>query len=1721
MFLLLFALVVIGVIYFYLNTDAGKRFVTKKVQSYLAQKLKAKFTIGMVNYHLPNEIILSKIFLRSPNNDSFLYAGELSVNIALFKLIKGETEFKNVVLKNAVVHILRKDKDSNFNFQFVIDAFASKKSKSVIKDTAELKLNLNRIALNHVVMKLDDYSTGSFMYARVDSLELKMKAFKLDKLKFNIESLNIDGITFNSIITKQNIVEKDTTMPTNYLVLDVQKFNLRNANISMSDKTTGFNSTSHIQHLLINEAKLSLFKNIVNIDKIMLANSFVEFVTLPSVQSSTNYDTSNMNPWVVKVNEINFLNNSFKMNNGMPRAKGFDVNSIYLTGLSLLTKRVYYSSDSTHALIESLQVKEQSGFGIDTLHANIIYSLHQIDATELYIKTPLSIIQNSLQLSFDSLKALALNPGKSKVNFKLQNTVIDFDEVYLLLPNLKTNASIAKMQHKKVSISTIVIGTLQQLNIPVLDIVALNGTTLHANAKLTNITNTKELAFDIHILPSRILKSDLSYFVKLEKRAYEKVPAVFILQGKANGMLNDLVANIILNGNNFMLYAQAKLLNVNDPNNLHYNANIKAINIQKELIMAFVPKGKFPTNFDLPSSIQLAGTAIGDMRNINTNLQFDGSYGKISAKGYVYNFNQVTKTIYNMDITTEHFLLGKLIKHDTMFGAVTMRAVAKGRSFDINKMVSNFIADINQVEFNKYNYQSIHIDANLSKGVLQSTGFVNDPNLKMNYEAYSNSITKPTSINVILKLDTARLHALHLIQDTVDISTTLSLTAENLAMNNLSAILKVDSINVTMNNKKIKLGSIIIDANKVDENQILTVQSPILIMKAEGNFDYDKLAPAFINFINRYYHLSDTPLPISRLQQIAFNGKIYQHPLMLNVLPQLTKYDSITFGGNFNSSSTDSALHFILRAPYIAYRGMIFNKASIDMNATADQLRIITSIDSASNAQANLLNTTVNVIVSHDSVDLDISTKNINGNDQYAFGAFISLNNNAYTAQLKNRLVLNSQKWSVQPNNKFYYSPAGFYVSDFIVSINQSTLNIQSEKKQEKSPIHVELKNFSVADITSILNKDTLLASGIINGNFKVSEFDKTLPSFEGALQIDQLFVHQHKVGNLVFAANKLDDNIIHANVKLSENDNDINIDGNYFLNNSEKQIEANVAINKFNLATIEGFSKGKITNSSGFIDGNIQIKGRFSEPIWNGNLHFKDPVFHVSTLGTAYKIINQTITLNYPIIELNKFSITDSLNHNLILDGSVTSKSFSNYVLNMDINAKDFTVVNTPRSTNEFIYGYAGINADLNIQGNITRLDIQGDLSLNEATDATIILPQHSENREKGKSVVRFIDRDTFALPEAILFTPQDSTINIVNSDLKYNVNVDLSRKAQLTVIIDPSTDDQLKVSGDAKFNIGVDPGGNILLVGNYDLVKGHYILHYQFLQRQFELLPQSTILFSGNPIDAQLDIRAEYIAKTSAIDLVGNELGDADSKTVNTFNQKIPFKVLLFIKGTLKNLDISFDIKMLEENSGLSNTIVTTVENKLIQLRADPSAINKQVFSLLVLNRFVGEQSSDFFKGNGGGVEDIARESVSKYLSAALDQIASDLVKGIDIDLNLNSYRDYSSGTEQQRTDLNVGITKRFMDDRLSISLGKDFGVEGDDKSGKTRGSTNASYLPNAIVNYKLSKDGKYAVRVYSKNKFEVILDGYVVESGLSFLVTMDYEKFRELFGKKLQTN
>jgi hypothetical protein len=62
------------------------------------------------------------------------------------------------------------------------------------------------------------------------------------------------------------------------------------------------------------------------------------------------------------------------------------------------------------------------------------------------------------------------------------------------------------------------------------------------------------------------------------------------------------------------------------------------------------------------------------------------------------------------------------------------------------------------------------------------------------------------------------------------------------------------------------------------------------------------------------------------------------------------------------------------------------------------------------------------------------------------------------------------------------------------------------------------------------------------------------------------------------------------------------------------------------------------------------------------------------------------------------------------------------------------------------------------------------------------------------------------------------------------------------------------------------------------------------------------------------------------------------------------------------------------------------------------------------------------------------------------------------------------------------------------------------------ETNPDKNTTNLAGDIsVDYRLTKDGRYMIRVYRKDQYESVVQGQVVETGLSFILTFDYNKFR----------
>jgi hypothetical protein len=217
------------------------------------------------------------------------------------------------------------------------------------------------------------------------------------------------------------------------------------------------------------------------------------------------------------------------------------------------------------------------------------------------------------------------------------------------------------------------------------------------------------------------------------------------------------------------------------------------------------------------------------------------------------------------------------------------------------------------------------------------------------------------------------------------------------------------------------------------------------------------------------------------------------------------------------------------------------------------------------------------------------------------------------------------------------------------------------------------------------------------------------------------------------------------------------------------------------------------------------------------------------------------------------------------------------------------------------------------------------------------------------------------------------------------------------------------------------------------------------------------------------------------------------------------------LKMKGDLMKPSISFDIVLPDGNNSVSAEVINTTQAKLTQLRQQPDELNKQVFALLLLNRFIGENP---FASEAGGssVASIARESASKILSQQLNNLAGNLISGVELNFDLNTSQDYTTGQVENKTDLSVGVSKKLLNDRLKVTVGSSFGLEGPQQANQT---TN-NIAGDVAVEYQLSQDGRYKLKAYRLNKYQVALQGQVIETGIAFILTLDYNKFRELFQK-----
>lgn len=1734
LYLLIGILGLVALLLIFINTGWGKKTVRNQVVSYLEKHLKTKVSIGSIDYSLPQWIELNNIYVEDQKKDTLLFGERLKVNISMFKLLRGNTDIQKVDLKNIFINIKRPETDSVFNYEFIVNAFTGNKPSTANKDTAEMKITLDEIILNKVHFKMDDQFAGNSFAASINELNATFKKFQPDRLNFGIDQFAADGVNFKMRTTKAAVPDSTVVVitdsaknePTYGLYINAGRFAIKNAIVDIEDIVSGMIYKNDVRQIKLTQVLFNMEQSIATADSLLLDTGIVQFKTaiaLKEIAKPAITPDTTAAPWLIRANRININSIAARYDDSnQPAKEGFDAAHINAKNINANINSFLFSADTSRGYVSQLSFEDKSGLRLDTTHANVLFTDKALLADELYVKTRSSILQNAVSLTYDSLAGIMTHPQNSLLKATLINSTIAFNDLYVLLPSLKTSFKPEQFANKNVHFNTELRGNLQRVYLPFLRINGLDGSSLSARGTLYNLTDAKKFSYDLYIDQSRILKSDLLKFVPPENQAQlAQLPDVINLKGRFNGSANTITADISTATPDLSFNGRVNLSNLQDPAKLQYDLSINSASVGKKTIMGFIPEGKLPSNIQIPDRINASGKFKGTANGFDADMKLNTSLGNMTVKGYLQNFSDPAKARYDIAMGTAGFNLGKFISQDSILGSISGNFKAKGTGFDLKTMNSRILANINALQYNNYTYRNADIDALLNNGLINSTGSINDSNLVVQYELAANTQTQYPSLVGFIDVDTARMQAMNLMTDTLNFSLYADLDAKNTTPGALDVMAVIDSIRLQTAEGSFVLDTVSLAGMSENGADDIRLEAPFAFIHARGAFDYDKVGQSMINYINNYYPIAPQQADqVTKEQQVAFEASIADHPLVKAFVPGLVQYDSIKLKGNYASADADSALNLSASIPLVQYGDFRISKGALDINSKEGKLNYALKVDTLQNSSLQFFGTTVSGAAAKDSISFFAITKDKKARDWFAVNADMYQKNEVFNFKLKDTLLLNYEDWNVARDNFISYGPDGLLVNNFLIQSDTASIAAKSQSQVSNSPIDITIDNFNLQSISSLVSGDTLFASGILDAKVLVSELNKSFPAFTGNASVTNLVVMLQPVGDITGTAQKQGDDLITGKLALTGNGNDVQLAGNYFLNDRDNQFNADLGINRLNVKTLQGFSMSQLKNSSGNINGEVKLNGKFDNPQWNGFINFDTTRFTLTAFGAPYKVSNQKIVFSYPDIQFNRFTIKDSLDHDMLIDGNIRSRSMTEYDLNLNIKADDFIVMNAKKSIDNELYGFASVNANMQVRGNSTAPKLEGLVKLNDKSNVTMVLPEANYQKDEGLSVVKFIDTDTFDVYKPpIQFVESQRVKAAFGQYLNYNFNIEVSKNALFTIIIDPTTGDAIEVQGTALLNAGVDPGGNLVLSGNYELERGQYNFSYQFLSRKFELVKGSSIQFAGEPMDARVNITATYTIQTDSRGLLGSEITSTNAIS-NLLNQKVPYNVVMNLTGVLSRPTITFNISLPDGTANVNAELKTTIDSKLAQLATDEAAMNRQVFSLLLFGRFAGEQSSDFFKGNGGDFSDIARQSVSQFLSSALDNIAGDLIKGVDIDLALNSYEDFSTTGSQQRTDLNLALSKKFLNDRLTITVGKNFGLQGQDAESKASAASGSQYIPDFSADYQLSRDGRYRIRGYRKNAYEAVLDGYVIESGVSFVVTLDYEKFRELFRKKNKT-
>lgn len=1107
--------------------------------------------------------------------------------------------------------------------------------------------------------------------------------------------------------------------------------------------------------------------------------------------------------------------------------------------------------------------------------------------------------------------------------------------------------------------------------------------------------------------------------------------------------------------------------------------------------------------FSLPEVFAIRGRFTGYPRNFNADVELSSDLGDVRVRSLMDPSAGNRKQPYTFFVSASNLELGHLLGQPSL-GAASFTAEARGKGFDTATVHAEVKAGLMSAVVNNYTYTGLQLNARVDKRCITGQATLRDRNIDLTVDGKVNLDPSLSEYRITVDTKGADLKALKLSDDDLRLSGLFQSDLVVSAEGNPEGTAAIRRLRLLRNGQRYELDSLVLRANHEAGQSTLLVTSPMLNAGLRGTFHLPDLPAALVETFNSYYPIAHQPMPSHpKPQKLDFDLHLHDNNALIGqLLPKLEKLSPVTLTGNYDSESRTIIVNG--RLEHIRYDGLQIDSLTLEIKGDGRQLSARLNAEELSTTVFLFHNLRCWADAGNNGIALGLGADQQDSSRITRLSARLTPAGRTTTLSLESTQYIYGERWIAEAGNRLVMTRNGLFADRFRLSRESSAIGCQSEGMQPAAPMDVSFENFDLGSLSRMIENNTALVRGIADGHVWIEHHESRF-AFRSDLRLSGLMFRSVPVGDLRLRA----DNLVSASgysldLVLGGNGNDVRLDGIYSPVSQGTALNMDLDIRRLNLLSVEPFTFGQVTRMSGGLSGRVKVKGALQELAVNGQLLLDQAAFRPRLLDSYLTIPHGELQLTGQMVKIGQLQVYDSLGNAAKVKGAVVFNNLKHPQLDLHVTTDNFLALNTDANDNPVYYGRVFLDSDIGLRGTVDapRVDVRA--RLNKGSYLTYVKSPAMLGRAESNGIVEF--RDSL-YHDAIMTRAADSidgSSGVRGMDL--HATVSFEKSVKLKMFVDPESGDSLYVVGGGTLDFTLDRSGHTTLTGRYRISDGGYhLVINDLVKRNFTIENGSYVYWSGDVLDAYVDLKAVYTIKASPIDLVQNEIGAMTEAERNKYRNLLTFNVYLKMTGFLSAPQISFDIQLAPGDRGALNG---AVNGRLAQLREDESLLNKQVFALLTLRRFIGDNPLDNGSG-GGGLGSASRSSASKVLTQQLNNLSGRYVTAVDLDLGVNSFDDYSSGQVQGRTQLQVGVSRQLLNDRVRVHVGGNVELEGE----RARQNNASDVAGNLSVDYKLTQDGRYRLKAFRENQYENPIEGELTKTGMGIIYIRNYNTLREL--------